>query len=275
MRDILGVDMSGGAAGERDKATVFGEVAELYDRARPGYPDALLDEMIAFAPELPRVLEVGAGTGKATVLLAARGLEVLALEPSVQMAAVARRQCARFPRVEITVSGFENWTAEPEAFQLVVSAQAWHWIAAEVRYPKAREVLTPGGVLAVFWNRPLWEDAALRAALDDVYEHCAPELNAREPSLPGLTQPRVDEERATEIETSGFFGPVTRCSYRWSKSYTADEYLALLQTQSDHRMLAADKRARLLGGVAGIIERSGGSIAVDYETRLYLARRLN
>jgi hypothetical protein len=54
---------------------VFGEVAELYDQARPSYPAVLFDDVIAFAPQSPRVLEVGAGTGKATVLLAERGLE--------------------------------------------------------------------------------------------------------------------------------------------------------------------------------------------------------
>jgi SAM-dependent methyltransferase len=191
------------------------------------------------------------------------------------MAAVARRNCAPFPHVAVTDVSFETWPSELEAFQLVVSAQAWHWIAAEVRYSKAREVLTPGGVLAVFWNRPLWEDTALRAALDDVYERCSPELKAREPGFPGLKQPRVDEERATEIESSGFFGPVTRRSYRWSKPYTAEEYLELLQTQSDHRMLPAAQRTHLLGGVAEVIELSGGSVVMDYEARLYLARRLD
>jgi hypothetical protein len=164
--------------------------------------------------------------------------------------------------------------AEREAFQLVVSAQAWHWIAADVRYAKARHVLTPGGALAVFWNRPVWQDTALRAALDDVYERCSPKLKAREPGFPGLNQPRVDQERATEIVASGFFGPVTRRSYRWSSQYTTEQYLQLLQTQSDHRMLPAAQRAHLLAGVSAVIERDRGSIVMDYEARLYLARRL-
>ena len=251
---------------------MFGEVAELYDEARPSYPEALLDEVLAFAPESPRVLEVGAGTGKATVRLAQRGVEVVALEPSAEMVAVARRNCARFPHVSITVASFEEWPSEPEAFQLVVSAQAWHWVTAAVRYPKAREVLSAGGVLAVFWNRPRWTDNALRAPIDEAYARCAPELKAREPGLPGLTEPRMDAERGAEIELSGLFGPVRRRSYRWSKRYITREWLALLQTHSDHRMLPAEQRARLLGEVGEIIDAAGGSMVMDYVTRLYLAR---
>jgi ubiquinone/menaquinone biosynthesis C-methylase UbiE len=85
----------------RQQRLVFGEVAELYDRARAGYPEALIDDVISFAggdgPSL-RALEVGAGTGKATMGFATRGLEILALEPSADMAAVARRNCQQFPK---------------------------------------------------------------------------------------------------------------------------------------------------------------------------------
>jgi SAM-dependent methyltransferase len=267
------VSMSGGTAAEREQGTVFGEVAELYDRVRPGYPPALFDEVLAFAPESPRVLEVGAGTGKATIPLAERGLEIAALEPSVAMAAVARRNCSQFPKVPVTVAKFEDWPPERERFQLVVSAQAWHWVDADVRYAKAHEILTRDGALALFWNRPLWDDSALRSPIDDVYARCAPKLKARDPGFPGLKEPAVDEERATEIESSGFFGPVTRRSFRWSKRYTTQDWLALLQTQSDHRMLPASQRADLLGALAEVIDLAGGSIVMNYVTRLYLARR--
>jgi SAM-dependent methyltransferase len=265
--------MSGGPAAEREQGTVFGEVAELYDRARPGYPPVLVDEVLAFAPESPRVLEVGAGTGKATVPFAERGLEVVALEPSIEMAAVARRNCSGFPKVAVTVRKFEDWPPEREGFQLAVSAQAWHWVDANVRYSKAREVLTRDGALALFWNRPLWDDSGLRSPIDDVYERCAPKLKARDPGFPGLKEPAVDQERATEIESSGFFGPVTRRSFRWSKPYSTQDWLALLQTQSDHRMLPPAQRADLLGELAEVIDLAGGAIVMDYVTRLYLARR--
>jgi SAM-dependent methyltransferase len=85
----------------------FGEVAELYDRARPSYPEALVEDLIELAGA-GTALEVGAGTGKATVLFGQRGVSVLALEPSAEMAAVARRRCARFPEVSIQQVEFER-----------------------------------------------------------------------------------------------------------------------------------------------------------------------
>jgi len=118
---------------------VFGDVAELYDRSRPSYPDALIDDVIAAAPlrEGGRALEVGAGTGKATRLFARRGVPVLAIEPSPGMAAVARRNLASFADVEIIESDFERWDPAGERFALLYSAQAWHWIDSEVRFARA------------------------------------------------------------------------------------------------------------------------------------------
>ena len=259
----------------RQQSTVFGEVAELYDRVRPGYPDVLVDDVLELTDSAsPRVLEVGAGTGKATVPFAERDLAIVALEPSTEMAGVARQNCARFPRVSIVVSSFEDWPPQGEPFDLLISAQAWHWVSPDVRYHKARKVLAPRGAMAVFWNRPRWGDSPLRLDLDEAYSTLVPDLKAREPGFPGLTTPGVDEDRAREIEDSGVFGPVIRRSYRWSSEYTAAEFVALLQTQSDHRMLPSGRRKALFEAVAAIIDDSGGVLRVDYTTQLCVAGSL-
>jgi trans-aconitate methyltransferase len=140
----------------RERRLSFGDVAELYDLARPTYPAELVDDVLAFAGagEGAPALEVGAGTGKATTLIAARGLELVALEPSEPMAALARRNCAAYGNVTIERSDFEHWDTRGRSFRLVFSAQAWHWISPDLRYVRAREALQPSGTLAVFWNRP-------------------------------------------------------------------------------------------------------------------------
>src|SRR5262249_19594146 len=131
----------------REPRLVFGQVAERYERVRPSYPNALVDEVTALAGE-GRALEVGAGTGKATLMFAQRGVAVHAVEPSAEMASIARRRCADFPEVTIEESDFEDYDGDRHAFALVFSAQAWHWVSPDVKYVRAREALSNGGLLA-------------------------------------------------------------------------------------------------------------------------------
>jgi SAM-dependent methyltransferase len=105
----------------------FDGVAELYDRHRPRYPDALFDELAALSAISPegRILEIGCGTGQATIPLARRGFSVLCLEPGPALARLAQQKLAGFPKVEILPLTFEAWPVEAAAFSLVVSAQAF------------------------------------------------------------------------------------------------------------------------------------------------------
>jgi SAM-dependent methyltransferase len=259
--------------GRREQRLVFGEVAEIYDRARPGYPKQLVDDVISFAQlgEGDRVLEVGCGTGKATVEFAARGLDMLCLEPSEAMATVARRNCEHFPGVVIETETFEDWELEPGAFELLISAQAWHWVSPEVRLPKAHDVLAAGAILAVFWNTVDWRDQPMRDAIDDLYQRLVPDLTARRPVFPGTRSSR--QRSVEELDDSALFDSIPAREYRWAHTYTTDGYLELLNTHSDHRMLPADAFQRLADGVAALINDVGGRLRVDYATRLHLAQR--
>jgi SAM-dependent methyltransferase len=267
---------SAGADRAREQRLVFGEVADAYDRVRPTYPEPLFDAVARFAALGPgdRVLEVGCGTGRATVPLARRGLTVLGLEPSADMAAVARRHCAAFPAVRIDTTTFEAWPVERHAFRLLVSAQAWHWVAPAARATKAHDALAPGGVLALCWNRVRWRaDDPVRAALDATYDRLSPTLAARRPGFPGLGAAPAPPPSVVELEASGRFGPVRRHEYPWHARYRADRYVELLSTQSDHRMLPEPERRALLDGVAAVVAAAGGEIRVDYVAELYVTRR--
>jgi SAM-dependent methyltransferase len=217
------------------------------------------------------VLEVGCGTGKVTVQFASRGLELLCIEPSTTMAAVARRNCERFPSVTILTASFEDWPVVRRGFRLLISAQAWHWVSPEVRLPKAYDALAPAGVLAVFWNTVEWRDEEMRVAIDNLYGRLAPELVARRPGFPGTRPSR--HLSVQELEDSSLFDSFTARQYQWSETYATDGYLELLTTHSDHRMLPPDVFGRLADALARLIDDSGGVLRVDYVTRLYLARR--
>ncbi len=253
----------------------FGGVAPLYDRARPSYPPGLIDDVIALAPIAadPRALEVGAGTGKATVLFAERGVAVHALEPLPEMAALAQRNCADYPDVTIERVEFERWNPGRRSFPLLYSAQAWHWIDPDRRYPAARAALEPGGVLAAFWNQPEWDRCPLREELEDVYARAAPDLAATGPMRPaGEGSPGVWGRWEEEIEAGdGFEQPVLR-RYEFAAAYSTAQYVELLRTHSNHIVLESGQQRTLLERVAAVIDRAGGVLEMTYVTRLCLAR---
>jgi SAM-dependent methyltransferase len=256
--------------------TTFDGAALLYDEVRPGYPEKLFNEVVSL-PGIPaggRVLEVGCGTGQATLPFARRGYEVLCVELGENLAAVARRNLSGYPRVEILTGNFEEIRIPEEAFDLLISATAFHWLDPVVAYPKAAHSLKPGGAIALFWNEHVHTDAdpGFFAAAQDVYAREAPEI--WDENHDGPPPPEGVPDRTGEIEDSGLFGPVVRRSYPWDQPYDAAGYLRVLDTYSGHMSLKDETRTRLYAGISRLIgEEYGGRIVKGYQTSLYVARR--
>ncbi len=254
-----------------ERRFTFDEIPDLYDRVRPGYPESLCDDLVAISglPAGGRVLEIGCGTGQLTVPLAERGYSILCLEPGPAIAAFARQKLEAFPRVEVVESTFEAWPSEPGAFDLVVSAQAFHWVEPEVGFAKAAEALTRSGVLAVVGNAHGSERSSIDDAVDAVYARHAPTLSG-----PPVTRWYAEGGPVAELfSSSGHFQPVERRHYPWSESYSADDYCDLLRTHSDHRLLPRDQRESLLRALSEVISSHGGTIDVEYTANLYAAAR--
>ncbi len=119
----------------------FDEIATLYEAARPGYPDALIEDVVSHADLKlnDRILEVGCGTGQATKSFARQGFPILAIEPGPELIRGARRSLAGFSNVSFLETTFEAYPARAEAFRLIVAAQSWHWVSPETRFQKAAE----------------------------------------------------------------------------------------------------------------------------------------
>jgi SAM-dependent methyltransferase len=250
--------------------SIFDDDAELYDAIRPGYPAALVDDIIALSALPPggRILEVACGTGQATRAFAARGYPIVAVELGENMAAVARRQLAQYPAVEIRVGAFEEAELPPASFALAISATAFHWIDAARGLPKIADALAPGGSVALFWNEHVRgdDDVGFFDAVQKLYER------AGMPRWPLRTVAEV-QDRSGDIVASGRFGPVTVRRHAWQESYDAERYVQLLSTYSDHRRLSLRTRAELLDGIRTLVEqRFGGRIVKSYAAVLYHAR---
>jgi len=251
----------------------FDEAPELYDRVRPGYPDALFDDLSELACLEPgsRVLELGCGTGQATVPLARRGYEVVALELGPALAGVARRNLSAFPAVRVVNAAFESWPLPAQPFDAVVSATAFHWIEPAVRVSRSADALRPGGALAVVsthhvagGTEPFFADA------QRCYERW-------DPATPAGVRLRAADDvphGLGEIADGGRFGEPEFRRYEHEIAYSAGEYRDLLLTYSGHRAMDPEAQRALLACIADLIDRNhGGRIAKRYMNELAVAHR--
>jgi SAM-dependent methyltransferase len=265
-------------AEERDRLrTTFDEAASLYDEVRPGYPEDLFEDIVSLSgiPAGGRILEIGCGTGQATVPFARRGYRILCIELGENMAALARANLKWYPRAEVRTGAFEESSLQEEAFDLAFSATAFHWLDPAIAYPKAAGALRDGGSLALFWNVHVHSDASegFFEAAQIIYEREAPEIVGPE-DYRGLPRPHEVPDRTEEIQNTGFFGSITRHHYRWDVTYDCRDYLRVLSTYSGHRSLGDDTRERLFRGIADLIDNSfDGRIVKGYLTTLYVAKR--
>jgi SAM-dependent methyltransferase len=261
----------------REIAESFGADAERYDRARPRYPTALVELVVARSPGR-EILDVGIGTGIAADQLRAAGAQVAGVDVDPRMAALARRR-----GFEVDVARFEDWDAGGRTFDAVVAAQTWHWIDPVAGAAKAAGVLRPEGCLAVFWNadRPR---AELAQAFGEVYARVMPDsLVARRWTAPsivdGYSTAAIDgyagiaSAAADGIRASGAFREPEQWRLDWEHRYTRDEWLDQVPTTGDHGQYPQEQLDELLRGLAAAIDAVGGSFMLDYTTVTVTATR--
>jgi SAM-dependent methyltransferase len=242
---------------DRGRAEAFGGAAEQYDRYRPDYPPALVDDLVSLRPGA--VLDVGCGTGKVAVALLRHGLPVLGVEPDGRMAALARQR-----GVPVEVATFERWEPAGRRFDLITCGQAWHWINPDEGLAQARRVLAPSGVLARFWNYHRFDDAVLQV-LDAVYEELAP-------GVQGLGHdPTREAQPPDPFERDGDWS-VEAVTYRWDRSCSAQDYAGLVATFSDHQRLGPVRLRALQQALHDAVQGLGGTLHSTGGTYVRLAR---
>lgn len=257
---------------DENRRTSFGAVAELYHRIRPGYPEALMRDLAAHSAigRNSRILEIGAGTGKATLALASLGAELLALEPDFEMARVLDSNLAGFANVTIARQKFEDWVYTPPPFDVVAAAQAFHWLQKDSAFRKVRSALKPGGTCCLFWNSSYFGNwnQEIRREFDDIYTQYFPQT-APAPERESIAV-QVDK-KLTEIKDSGLFEKATAKTYPWKQWYSTEQYIDLLDTYSENRVLEDSVRQRFFAEIRAVLERNGGGLEMPADTLLFLA----
>lgn len=255
----------------------YQRAAGVYERSRPSYPLAVL---AALADALPleagrTVVDLGAGTGKFTRLLALTGAEVLAVEPVKEM----RETLAELlPGVAVTAGTAEATGLPDGCADAVVAAQSWHWFDERTALAEVERLLRPGGALALVWNT---YDTSVPWVRDfqDIYFRLAP----RDLPSPPLTSALGDAgpgggwRKAFEARAAGW-GEVSE--RHWPNPYTTTVAAVVerMVSSSHIAVLDADAQARVRAEVEAVLgahdaTRVSGAIEMPYTTDVYWVRR--
>jgi SAM-dependent methyltransferase len=255
---------------DRQNRIAFEEVADLYNEVRPGYPERLVDDILALSGIRPgsRILEVGTGPGNATALFARRGFQMLGIELGERLAALARHNSVSYPNVEIRQGAFEDCDLEDAVFDLGISADAFHWIPPDLGYPKLARILKPSGSAALFWCLSIDPHTDWSMAIEEVYR-----LTARGIQIPGhgFTPEQLEAIIRENFANSGGFREMTMRRYPVALDLDIERYLKLLRTFSSHRHLDERTRSALYWGIRSVLEAYGGRVLLPQMILLFHA----
>lgn len=248
-----------------ERALSFGSVAAAYERFRPGYPDELVDEVLAYAGRpLRTALEIGAGTGKATRVFARRGIAVTATDPDPDMLAELR---LHVPGTVVTVcAAFEDLPLTPR-YDLVFAAASLHWTRPDERLSRVAAMLEPEGVFASFGGPLRLADDELERAVRAVRSPYLSDDGA--PSPDGTPADAPMQWPGTELAGSEVFTDVRQTSRERRPTMSSREYVDHLSTISAYLELADPVRRRVLGRIREVLPER---VTVIADLTLHLAR---
>ncbi len=197
-------------------------IAGIYEEIRPSYPEELIHDIITITniKSEDRILEIGAGTGKATIQFANKGYQIRAIEIGEDMAAILKDKCFDYSNVTIDVASFEDWiNTKDQKYDMIYSAQAFHWINKDIKYQKCYELLKDDAYLVLYWYNPSGHRFPITIDIDDQVNRVVKKYtlkyftNKEKPERLAHTGVLNNDERKTEIEETGLFHIISELDY--------------------------------------------------------------
>lgn len=210
-------------------AASFDGAADAYQQGRPGYPRSVAEWAVPRGAR--RVLDLAAGTGKFTRLLADAKLAVVAVEPSAKM---REQLSSAVPSADVRAGTAEHIPLDDGSVDAVVVAQAWHWMDASAALSEIARVLVPGGTLSLVWN---------------VRDNTEPWVAMLDSILHRHSRQVID----TAPDVGAPFGELERMRICWRQPLTRDGLLAMVASRSYVIVLPEHERADLLAAVEELL----------------------
>lgn len=254
--------------------TVFNDIISDYEIGRPGYPTELFRNIVEYSmiKNDANILEIGSGPGQATEYFVKNGYPITGLEIGEKQVGYLLEKYSQYQNFNACCTSFEDFNEEQETYDLIFSATAFHWIKAEVGYPKAYNLLKKNGVMAVFWHLSsiVEPKTEMLNQIRNIFRRYEPELDSY------ITTEEAEDLhnlRISEMGTNHLFDkPITKI-YRWNDEYTTQRYLKLINSFSAFHAVSDQKRQAILNDTAEYIDSNEGKIVVPQEVRLYMAKK--
>lgn len=271
-----------GTGWERSKRIHFDDIVMNYEKIRPEYPSELFEDILRYSNFKTglKALEIGAGTGKATLPFLDRGCDITAIEIGCNMANFLSEKFKEYKNFNVINDSFENAILEDNNYDLIYAASAFHWVNAEVGCPKAIRLLRKNGTIALFrYNAMASDNEALNNEIQYFYEKYY--YSYYTSSYRPTKKTKEDFMKPSEVYISYRFEDlrnygfkdVTMKFYDGSKVFSANEYIVWLDTMSDHRSLPESNKAALYEGIRKTILKHGDCHKVDIIYQLYMGRK--
>jgi len=254
-----------------ERAESFDAVAEDYLRARARYPSKMIDYIVETAGLTPtsRILDVGCGSGQATMEFATRGYEVVAVDPAQRALDLLAAQCSDGPNVELVHSTLEELDTEP-AFDLIICAQAFHWLDPDTAPGKFRELLKPNGHVMIFWHM---QDVSPGSVQADLYSLCSRYFDSYPIMNPPEYAPEFLDAMSTTLCRHGHFEGAHTLEYPWKQTYEPAMFRSLFRSSSMYSMLSEAAKVQVDDDLKGYLDSLPGDPLIHYRTCLIRARR--
>lgn len=249
----------------------FNTVARNYERMRPGYVSELYEDIFSYIPidKTSNVVEVGIGGGQATLPILSTGCKLTAVEYGDNFADLCRDKFREFSAFSAVTTRFEDFEYDDNTCDLIYSASAFHWIPEEIGYTKVFKMLKSGGVFARFANHPYKDKGReeLHVALQKIYSVYLPGSQADH------EYSEADAKKRADIAQKYGFVDVSYKLYHRTRTFTAQEYILLLNTYSNHIAIEESTRMKFYSEIEQTIDHFGGQIDVYDTIDLQLARK--
>lgn len=257
--------------------TSFDVFANNYHSIRPGYPPPLFKDIREQCgiSHTSRLLELGAGSGIATVELAKLGCYVIAIEPGAHLAAIAREQTGKFENVEIFEGTFENFQTT-DKFDAILAFTAFHWLSEGDKYQQVLDLLNNSGNLVLVWNSFFQSDLSVTAEVNRAYREFLPDIYPEESKIADVNKEVLLKlnRREQEVVSNQLFHPIFLKKYLTTYNYDDQMYPKLINTFPKIVEVEKEKRLRFLGHILEIVKRHG-KISVPVLTTMIICQRRN